>query len=172
MGPHARHAEGVMMKKHGIATLVLATAIFWVTNASAIGLGVGVILPSGDFKDGYDVGYGAHLVMDYPVTPLASIYGDLGYNGFKAKDNADLEDLDLELPDLTMWNISVGGRAGLGGAFYLGAEIGYYIVSDDLDDEIGITPLIGTKFSKLDLSARYKATDDFKWFEIRAALGF
>lgn len=159
------------MKRNGIATLILATAVFWVTNASAIGLGVGVILPTGDFADGYDVGYGAHLILDYPVTPVASIYGDLGYQGFKGKSNVDFENLELDMPDLTMWNISAGGRAGLG-AIYLGAEIGYYIVSDGLDDDIGITPLIGTKLGPVDVSARYKLTDDFQWFEIRGAFSF
>ncbi|MCP4574465.1 MAG: hypothetical protein GY838_19110 [bacterium] len=156
------------MKRNGIATLILASAVFWVTNASAIGVGVGVILPTGDFKDSHDTGVSAHLVMDYPVTPLASIYGDLGWQGFQAKG---VEGIDFEGADISMWSISAGAKAGFG-AVYVGGEVGYYIISDGIDNEIGATPVLGTKMGPLDLSARYKFLDDIKWFEVRAGIGF
>ncbi len=157
------------MKKNGIATLVLAAAVFWVTNASAIGVGVGVILPTSDFGDAYDVGYGAHVVLDYPVTPLASIYADLGWQGFKGK-GVDLDSAELDAPDISIFNASAGGRVGLG-SFYLGAELGYYF-SDDVDNEVGLTPLIGLGLGPVDVSARYKLLDDLEWFELRGSLSF
>lgn len=156
------------MKRNGIVTLVLAAAVFWVTNASAVGVGVGVVVPTGDFGDHYDVGFGAHAILDYPVTPLASIYADLGYQTFAGK-KAGVP--PVEAPDLDVINVSAGGRAGFG-SFYLGAEAGYYFVSEGGDDEFGATPVLGMNMGPLDLSARYKFTDELKWFEVRGSLTF
>ena len=154
-----------MMRK-GIALVAALTVICAAGSAWALGLGVGYRLPTGNMADLYDGGWGANFVLEFPVTPLATVYGDVGYTRFMSKSGTALGLAGLS--DIDVWGFSAGAKTGLAGAggLYLGGEVGYFTEIA----ELGISPLLGFGLGPLDLSARWKFTGDARWFDFRAAI--
>lgn len=154
------------MKRNGIAVLTALIVLSAAGSALAAGVGVGFRLPSGDFGDAYDGGFGANFTMAYPLAPTVSAYGDIGYTRFMGK-SASVGGVEVGPDDLDVWGFSAGAKVGLGG-FYLGGEGGYFTEVD----EFGLSPLLGLGLGPLDISARYKFTGDANWFDLRASISF
>lgn len=155
-----------MMKK-GICLLTALMVLGSAGAAWSLGLGVGYRLPVGDFSDLYDGGFGANVVMEFPLAPTISAYGDVGYTRFVGKDLGSLLGVPLGSDDVDVWGFSAGAKFGIGG-LYLGGEVGYFTEID----ETGLSPLVGMGFGPLDLSARYKITGDANWLDLRLAISF
>ena len=136
------------------ATLaVLGTA----SSAAALGVGVGYRLPTGDLGDAYDGGFGANAVFEYPVAPLVSAYGDLGYTTFAGEGSRD---------DIDVWSFNAGAKVNVLTLLQVGAEVGYFTEVD----EFAISPYVGQGLGPLQLSARYKLTGEAHWLDLRASV--
>jgi len=149
------------MTRKLVAALVVLGVLGASGSAWALGVGVGYRLPVGDFNDAYDGGFGGNVTMSFPFTPLVTFYGDVGYTRFTGGevDGFDVDDIDV-------WSFNAGGHVNLL-FLYAGAEVGYFTEVDDFS----ISPLLGTHFGPIDISARYKLTGE-NWFDLRAAISF
>jgi len=155
------------MIKKGIC-LLAAVAVLGTTGAAwAIGVGLGFRAPTGDFGDLYDGGFGANVVMEFPLAPTISAYGDVGYTTFYGQDLVIDGTTATAVDDIDVWGFSAGAKFGIGG-FYLGGEVGYFTEID----ETGLSPLVGMGLGPLDISARYKITGDANWIDLRASISF
>ena len=153
------------MKRNLLSVLAALAVLGVASSAFAFGIGLGYRLPTGDLSDTHDGGFGANFVLEYPVAPTVTAYGDIGYTRFMGKSLeiggtqvGDFEDIDV-------WGFSAGAKWGLGG-FFLGGEAGYFTEVD----EFGLSPLIGMGVGPIELSGRYKFTGDANWFDLRASL--
>ena len=160
-----------------IGWILAAAAVCLALGASAparagdFGVGVNAALPAGDFGDLYKSGFGIHALLKRPVTPLATITADVGWTSFNSEDlNLDLGEIG-SIPfsgdNIDVWNFTGGAKVNLL-PLGLGLEYGYFTKVD----EWGLVPFAGMGFSKLDLTVRYKATGDAKWWELRVGLFF
>jgi hypothetical protein len=159
--------EGVNMRSGWIPLVALA-AVCLIAPAAHAGFGVGASIasPTGDFGDAFKTGYGVHAVYKQPVTPLVTVTGDFGWNAFSA-ESVEIGDIGFGGEDVDLWNAALGGRVFLL-PLGLGLEYGYFSEIE----EWSLVPTAGMSFSKLDVSARWKATGDANWFELRAAFMF
>jgi hypothetical protein len=147
-----------MMKRSLVAAILALMVLGTAGSAWAFGVGVGYRLPTGDFGDAYDGGFGANVMLGFPVTPLVTVYGDLGYTNFQGSDATD---------DISVWGFNAGAKVNLM-MLYVGGEAGYFTEVD----EFSLSPLVGMGVGPLDLSARYKLTGDAHWFDLRASISF
>ncbi|HPF71876.1 MAG TPA: hypothetical protein PLQ13_14480 [Candidatus Krumholzibacteria bacterium] len=155
------------MRKTTIFALAAVAALAFASTALAgFGIGANVAAPTGDFGDFFKAGYGIHAVYQQGLTPLATLTGDFGWTTFSSED-VTIGSVTIGGEDIDVWNATAGARFAvlpLG----LGAEVGYFSEVE----EWSFVPTAGMTFSKIDLSARWKATGDAKWFEVRAAFMF
>lgn len=124
----------------------------------AFGLGAQVSTPYDDFKADYGVGLGIHALMDYPLAPLFSMTGDLGWNRFDGEDTR---------PDLNMLEIAFGGRFNLP-PFFLGGEVAYYSEVDN----VNWVPSMGLRFERWEFAIRWKAAERTGWVSYRVGYYF
>ncbi|MFO7608269.1 MAG: hypothetical protein R6X35_03590 [Candidatus Krumholzibacteriia bacterium] len=154
-----------------IAAAVLVMGGSLPARAGSFGVGAGLALPTGDFGDAVDLGYGLHAMVKHPVAPLVTLTGDAGWTRFSTSDEFLVgEGLGgwLGADDtVDVWNVTGGARVAMM-PMNLGLEFGYF---SELE-EWSLVPNLGFGFSKLALDLRYKATGDAKWFEVRAGLYF
>jgi hypothetical protein len=162
------------MRNGWIPAMVMATlTVLAVPSAQAgsFGLGANVAFPTGSFGDLYNSGFGVHALIQHPVTPLATITGDVGWTSFSGKDLSldigDIGSIPFSGDNLEMWNFTGGAKVNLL-PLGLGLEYGYYTQIK----EWGLVPYASFGLSKIDLAARYKATGDAKWFEVRVGFMF
>ena len=150
------------------ATLVLLTTVLASMAAQAGNLGVAadLALPSGDFNKLYDSGFGIHAIFKRPLTPLVTLTADGGWTSFGQGDLGELQDNPFG-GDIDVWNVTAGGTVFLL-PLGLGAEYGYFSKVEDWS----LVPYAGMGFGKLDLTVRYKATGDAKWWEFRVGVFF
>ena len=162
------------MRRGWILTIVAAAmtcSLAPAALAGSFGVGADLALPTGDFGDALDSGFGLHVLAKHPVAPLVTLTGDAGWTRFSSKD------LTLDLgqfgsftaggDDVNVWNVCAGARVAMM-PMGLGLELGYF----SKVDELGLVPNVGVSFSKLAVDLRYKATGDAKWFELRAGVYF
>lgn len=147
------------MLKKGLIVVATLTVLCSAGSAWALGLGIGWKIPTGDFGELYDGGYGANAAFLFPLAPTVTGWGEIGYTRFNNKLSS--------LGDIDVWGFNAGARVGLG-ALYLGGEIGYFTEIDDF----GLTPVVGIGVAMLDFSARYKLTGDANWWDLRASISF
>jgi hypothetical protein len=79
------------MKKSLLVVAVLALAGLTAVSANAqekfnLGVGADVLVPVGDFGDGYKIGFGGTVRGQYDFTPMLSGGATLGYFTWSAKD--------------------------------------------------------------------------------------
>jgi hypothetical protein len=120
------------------------------------GLGAQISVPYSDFDANYDTGYGVHALMDYPLAPLFSLTGDVGWNRFSGV--SEREDLDL-------WEVAVGGKFNLP-PFFIGGDVAYYSEVDN----VNWVPSLGLRFERWEIALRWKAAERTGWVSYR--LGF
>ncbi|MBE0566541.1 MAG: hypothetical protein IH621_11310 [Krumholzibacteria bacterium] len=154
-----------------IAASALAVAGSLPAQAGGFGLGLSAALPTGDFGDYLDSGFGVHAMYKRPVTPLVQLTADVGWTRFGTADlTGDLGGFDgfaAADDNLDVWNFTGGGKVDFM-PFGLGLEYGYFSEID----EYGLVPNVGVSFTKFAVDLRYKATGDANWFEVRAGLYF
>lgn len=111
-----------------------------------LSLQAGVQIPTSDFAESAGAGFGAHATFEYWQNTALSFTGTVGYNTWGPKD---------DLPPGRDYNVTavpilIGLRYYLAtGPFhpYLGAELGLYIVSIDVEQRIGNT-IVSTEDSE------------------------
>lgn len=147
--------------------LILVLAMGMSSTATAAekhgGLAVSYAKPDGEFKNVVDDGYGLSAIFDYPMAGTVNISGSLGW--YKFEGRTILEGTNIQLESTTVWEFSVGPQIDFG-KLYVGLEGGYYT---DLN-EWGLVGNAGIRKGMLDVSVRYKATEDGKFMALR--LGF
>ena len=153
-----------------IAAAALAAGAGLPAHAGGFGVGANVALPTGDFGDVLDSGFGIHALARHPVAPLVTLTGDAGWTTFSTQDlTTDVGGYSFELggDNVDIWNFTAGARVALM-PMGLGLEYGYFSEVD----EWSLVPNAGVSFSKLAVDLRYKATGDANWFELRAGIYF
>ena len=143
------------MKRNLIAALVALMVVGAAGSAWGFGIGIGYRLPSGDFGDDYDGGYGANFAMLFPVAPKITAWGDVGYTRFQGKG---------VYSDIDVWGFNGGAKFSLT-SLYVGGELGYFTKVEDF----ALTPLVGIGLGPIDVSARYKL-GDHNWWDFRASI--
>ena len=129
------------------------------------GLAASHAAPKGDFKDLAGNGFGVAAIFDYPMAGIVNISGALGWYRFSGLDaNPGLND---KTDSLSLWEFSAGPQIDLG-MLYFGAEGGYYTKLD----EWGLVLNVGIRKNLVELSLRYKMTEDGKFLATRAGFYF
>lgn len=165
-----------------IVMTLIATSAFAQQGKKAIGAGVELALPMGDFGDAADMGFGATGAFQYGFRPNIDFMGVVGYLHWGGK--GDLADLDYS------WNaipIQVGGKyffQTTESRFYVGGLVGFHIFSfkvrseSNSETKMGLAPLGGYELKvgenmMLDFQARYQfVADDLSYFGLRVGLNF
>ena len=114
--------------------------------------------PYDDFAADYNTGFGVHGIADYPLAPLFSLIGDLGWNRFSGAG---------EVADIDVWEISAGAKFNLG-PFYMGGEVAYYSKVDN----VNWLPSIGLRFERWEFAVRWKAAERVGWVSYRVGYYF
>ena len=148
------------MKRKLFAVLLVVAVISTSSSAWGFGIGLGYRLPSSNFGDLYDGGFGANVAMFFPVAPKIAVYGDVGYTQFQGKEIIAGIDAD----NLNVWGFNAGAKFSLTN-LYFGGELGYFTEVD----EFSLSPLVGIGLGPIDVSARYKL-GDFNWWDFRASI--
>jgi len=186
------------MKKFTITaftSLMLAFSSTAFSQIQAIGVGGGLVMPSGNFSDFAESGFGGTVRLHYKYEGLDNIVltGSAGYYRFGAKEFNFLGFGTGLKYKWTLVPLTSGGRYYFGDPeakvnFYLGAEIGVHIFSVTLEDDQGqsasgfgtldsstefsLIPMAGVRLGPLDAYAQYSIAGDFKYFGVKAMVVF
>lgn len=123
------------------------------TKHNIWGAGLSMKYPYESFGDEYETGFGIHALMDYPLMPLFSLTGDIGYNHFP-KGQAG-ESIDV-------WEF-VGGMRFVMGVFFMSGEVGYYSQLK----ETSFLPGLGLKFEHFEIAWNIRAVPSGSWSGLR-----
>ncbi len=166
-------------------TLVASLAIVLFTSNAfsqiqAIGVGGGVVLPTGSFGDFAGTGFGGNVQGYYKYEGLDNVVltGYIGYYRFGEKEFSFFGTGTGIGYKWTLIPIMSGGRYYLGEPeaktrLFLGAEVGVHIYSLSVSDEdtglgsgalagsteFAIIPVVGAQLGPLDLYAQYSLSD-------------
>jgi hypothetical protein len=87
----------------GLAALALAAALPAVASAQLLPLSVeargGAYIPTGDFADGLNTGFGFGGNVAYRVIPMLDIYAGYSWQRFGVEDDEEFEGATLDLDD-------------------------------------------------------------------------
>ena len=166
------------MKKVLFFALVAAVLVGFTNSVQAegkfrIGVGGDVMIPTGDFGDGFSAGFGGTVCGEYMVSPMASITLKSGYWTWSAKDLPAGFDAKLKgvpvlagvkyyfMPEgstrvygqgeLGMFFATVDATVVIGGVSYSGSSS---------ESKFSFAPAVGVEFAagssvNVDVSARY-----------------
>jgi len=129
-----------------IAVLLAAVpglALGQMDRGHVLGAGVQFAHPYDEFGRSADNGWGLNVVLDYPLVPLFHACALAGRTRFAG---------DGDLPGITVWEVSAGGRLAFG-AFYMGGEVGWY----DRGDVWSWVPSMGVRLTRLEFAWRLRA---------------
>ncbi len=155
------------MKRIVLLTMILHLVV----GAAALagekhgGLALSYAAPEGEFDKVADAGFGVSAIFDYPMAGIVNISGSLGWYRFSGVTM--VEGTNVKAESRSVWEFTAGPQIDFG-KLYIGLEGGYYT---DLD-EWGLVPNIGFRHNLIDLSLRYKATEDGKFFAGRVGVFF
>lgn len=140
-----------MKKLFLVATFIVAGftgAYAQPTEGFTFGAGVRLGLPIGDFGDYYSFGVGGELQGEYGFSDMVSGVVTTGYTSFFGKNDIDAVGL---IP------ILVGARVYPSTNFFIGAQIGYGLLTGGGDSEgaFNYQPQIGYNASKFQLALNY-----------------
>jgi hypothetical protein len=150
--PLNKHFKSTIMKKlFLVATFVVAGfvgAYAQPTEGFSFGAGIRLGLPIGDFGDYSSFGVGGELQGEYGFSDMVSGVLTTGYTSFFGKD--DLESVGL-IP------ILIGARVYPSTNFFIGAQVGYGILTGNGDSEgaFNYQPQIGYNAQKFQLALNY-----------------
>jgi opacity protein-like surface antigen len=177
-----------------IVALILALAAIggpaMAQGTKAIGAGLDVALPTGNFGDAANTGFGGVVSFSYGVTPNINVLADFGYTRWSAKNS--LADLDINWSAIPVQFGAKYYPLPMTNRFYLGALAGFHRFSIDVpfynpstgttttisasDTKFGVAPMAGYELGigagmALDLGARYQyVSDELSYFGVRAGL--
>jgi opacity protein-like surface antigen len=165
-----------------IISLVAVPALVYGQGKMAIGGGLELAFPMGDFGDAANMGFGVTLGGVYHYQPQIDFLASLGYISYGTESDA---------VSFSMIPIQFGGRYLLtpknNGGPYVGALLGLHMVSSKvesvyIDDsetktKFSFAPMAGYELKmneqmSLDLSARYQIVSDASYFGIRAGINY
>ena len=129
-------------------------------NTSSIGLGG--VLPQGDYADLVDTGFSVRL-QSSTAYDRSEVQLQTGWSRFSGREEAGVE---TESADV--FHVALGVRVG--GTIFVGANGGYFW--GDTDDGLGFLPEAGMRFGRIELVADYRTDGDENWLGVRAALRF
>jgi hypothetical protein len=127
------------------------------------GLAASYTRPDGAFDAFADDGFGFSAIFDYPMARMIDITGSLGWYRFNGETL--VEGTNLETDSTIFWEFVAGPQLDFQ-LLYVGIEGGYYTKFK----EWGLVPNVGFRKDLIDISLRYKMTDDAKFYAVR--LGF
>lgn len=172
--------------------IALAAATVF-TNASAqkrtvkksplfsVGLELG--LPTGDYRNFYNVGFGGSGKIEIPATKNLYITATAGYTSFYLKDSYRnlLRTIGLSTTPYGYVPLKAGGKYYFSPAFYAEGEIGAAIgINHGSSSYFAYAPGIGTSIpltgkNAIDIGFRFEGwsqNNDFNQFGLRAAYKF
>ena len=184
------------MKRFAMLTS-LAGVLFFASTAfsqiEAIGVGGGMVMPSGDFSNFAGSGYGGSVRLHYNYEGLENLMltGSVGYFRFGSKEWSFFGINSGVSLQYTVIPLTSGGRYYFGAAeaktrFYLGGEIGIHFFSVSFNDgetsgvlgnslssstEFALIPVAGVALGPLDVFAQYSLSD-FNYFGLQAMFVF
>jgi opacity protein-like surface antigen len=77
--------------------LIFVTGVINAQSKSAIGFNAGTAIPTGDFGDYYDVGWGGSGIFVYHSTPNIDVTFSIGYLTWGGKDSVEVSNGSLSL---------------------------------------------------------------------------
>ena len=159
-----------------IFILTIIPAMSFSQIGTSIGVGANLSFPAADFGDLVATGYGVTGMVKFGLVPLIDVTGGLEYIKFSSKD-LTIATVTGEA-DGSAWGWMIGGRVNVAPFVYGGLELGTYtfnttVLSIDSDVTRGfVGPLVGVAFSPFDVSARYVASGDFSFWNLRGMVWF
>jgi len=69
--------------------LILFVSLTNAQSKMSLGLNGGTAIPTGDFADGFDLGWGGNALFAYHVSPNADLTASAGYISWSGKDSVD-----------------------------------------------------------------------------------
>ena len=145
-------------------TLVIALAACAHTaqaqNVNSVGLGG--VLPQGDYADIVDPGFSLRL-QSATVYDRSEVQLQTGWSRFSGR-----ELLGLETESADVFHIAFGAR--IGGKVFVGANGGYFW--GDTDNGFGFLPETGLRLGPLELVADYRVDGEENWLGLRAGWRF
>lgn len=149
-----------MKKLFLVATFVVAGFIgAYAQPAEGFNFGAGIRLglPIGDFGDSHSFGVGAELQGEYGFSDMVSGVVTTGYTSFFGKDY-DLPGFGtIEVESVGYIPILVGARVYPSTNFFIGAQIGYGILTGggSSDGAFNYQPQVGYNAEKFQLALNY-----------------
>jgi hypothetical protein len=127
-------------------------------DASSIGLGA--VIPRGDYADVVDAGFSLRL-QSSTAYDRSELQFQTGWSRFSGR-----EDSGVETESADVFHVALGVR--IGGTLFVGANGGYFW--GDTDDGLGFLPEAGIRLGRLELVADYRTDGDENWLGVRAAV--
>ena len=129
-------------------------------------------VPTGDFKDSHNAGWGAGLNADIKLIAGLGVTGSAGYMRFSGKDyilNTDTGPMSTKYANLQAFPVRVGVKYKFPiPLLYVKVEGGTATYVGDYDGTATLfAPGIGIRFLGLDVEAKYEA-----WFKDGDHIGF
>ena len=117
-----------------LVVLVFFTGLINAQGKISLGVNGGTAIPSGDFGDDFDLGWGGNALFVYHISPNADITGSAGYLFWNAKDMEDGTSSDVTFSSIP---VMIGARYLFGKEKFFGygsAEIGAQFTTLDLPE--------------------------------------
>lgn len=140
-----------------LITVFLLAGIFSVNQSysqsyTQITAGPKILLPTGDFSDGANTGFGGAIAYEHALSNNFSLNGEASYSFF----GTDGDD------NVGLFNFKAGGKyyfENVGKEFYLLAELGYYSMTiGDWDySDISYGPGVGYALENINIQMSYQS---------------
>ncbi len=117
-----------------LVVLVLFTSLINAQGKISLGVNGGAAIPTGDFGDDFDLGWGGNALFVYHISPNADITGSAGYLFWNAKDAEDGTAINVTFSSIP---VMIGARYLFGKEKFFGygsAELGVHFTTLDLPE--------------------------------------
>lgn len=160
---------------------LFAICLFFVglntTNAQVKALiTAGVQMPTGDFKNVNDVGYGGSIDAEFSLPMVGpTIFGSLGYNRWGITNTSYNTSAMPMMAGLKYFFSAPGSPVTI----YLGGGLGLVVLNDNTplsttESKFIWAPVVGLRFSNFDVNAKYQSFSSggmsYTWFGINAGI--
>jgi len=115
-------------------TMFLFTVLANAQGKIALGFNGGAGIPTGDFADGFDLGWGGNALFVYHVNPAVDLTGSAGYITWSGKDSVDATYTSIPVLFGVKYLFGKGNVHGYGSG-----EVGVHFTTLDLP-EVDIAP--------------------------------
>jgi len=118
------------------------------------GAGVRASLPIGDFSDTHSFGIGAELQGEYGISDMISAVATTGYSSFFGKK---ISGTDVKFDNVGYVPILVGARVYPSTNFFIGAQLGYGLLTGNGDSEgaFNYQPQVGYNAETFQIALNY-----------------